>query len=126
MTEENKEDFELEWVFAEYGAGQAVSEIAKELGKSEDYGHRVQLAEGMEHKETGRDVFVWSLPVEILVSGRYFASSSACTTALLSSIFFAAFIPSNLRCSSSRTVILMTLLPLNSPFSRLSESGSSM
>ena len=37
MTEENKEDFELEWMFAEYGAGQAVSEIAKELGKSEGY-----------------------------------------------------------------------------------------
>ncbi len=37
MTEENKEDFELEWMFAEYGAGRAVSEIAKELGKSEGY-----------------------------------------------------------------------------------------
>ena len=30
-------DFELKWVFGEYGAGQAVSEIAKELGKSEGY-----------------------------------------------------------------------------------------
>ncbi len=37
MAEEDKEDFELEWIFAEYGAGRAVSEIAKELGKSEGY-----------------------------------------------------------------------------------------
>ena len=37
MTDENKEDFELEWIFAEYGAGRAVSEIAKELDKSEGY-----------------------------------------------------------------------------------------
>ncbi len=32
-----KMSFEAEWIFAEYGAGQAVSEIAKELGKSEGY-----------------------------------------------------------------------------------------
>ena len=37
MEELQKKDFELEWVFAEYGAGRAVSEIAKELGKSEGY-----------------------------------------------------------------------------------------
>ncbi len=37
IAEENKENFELEWMFAEYGAGRAVSEIAKELGKSEGY-----------------------------------------------------------------------------------------
>ena len=30
-------DFELDWVFAEYGSGRAVSEIAAELGKSENY-----------------------------------------------------------------------------------------
>jgi len=29
--------FEADWIFAEYGAGRAVSEIAKELGKSEGY-----------------------------------------------------------------------------------------
>lgn len=35
--EDDPKDYELEWIFAEYEAGRAVSEIADELGKSEGY-----------------------------------------------------------------------------------------
>ena len=31
------QNFETDWIYAEYGAGRVVSEIAKELGKSEGY-----------------------------------------------------------------------------------------
>lgn len=31
------QNFEVEWIFAEYEAGRAVSEIAAELGKGESY-----------------------------------------------------------------------------------------
>ena len=115
-------------LFGDYGVErkEAGADVDRVNRIARYYLHRVQLAEGRAHKETGRGGCVWPLPVEILVSGCYFASPSACTTTLSSSIFFSAFIPSNLRCSSSRTVILITLLSLNSPFRRLSESGSSM
>ena len=57
-------------MFAEYGAGRAVSEIAKELGKSEDYAHRVQLAEGRATENVGVGG-VNALPFTMIVQKMY-------------------------------------------------------